>query len=84
MGAAKKWANFHKGSEIFASGVMQEGDVYRVEGGMRFPDGIFPKLITRRWCRSILAALSRTRAHNPSIEVTSYTPTGITFTVTWG
>ncbi|MEM6730369.1 MAG: hypothetical protein AAF658_02365, partial [Myxococcota bacterium] len=30
MGAAKKWANFHKGSEIFASGVMQEGDVYRV------------------------------------------------------
>ncbi|MEL6546319.1 MAG: hypothetical protein AAFQ82_16950 [Myxococcota bacterium] len=83
IGAGKKWGNFHRGSELVSGGVNKEGSLHVVSGHMSFPEHLFPELIVARWSRSILAALSTTRAQDPKIETTAYTSTIAHFRVTW-
>ncbi|MGC3998762.1 MAG: hypothetical protein QM767_15425 [Anaeromyxobacter sp.] len=63
--SSARWANFHRGSQLELEGIADDG----VRIGIRFPLGLYDRLLMRAFGQSFAAALELSRAHAPIVEV---------------
>ncbi|HEX7671686.1 MAG TPA: hypothetical protein VF395_18965, partial [Polyangiaceae bacterium] len=83
MGASKRWAAFHRGSELFP------GPVETVDGRtvtvtrLMFPDGLFSQVFLVGLEHAFLAAVTAARAKDPRVKLSAMEPGVATFTASW-
>lgn len=83
MGAAKRWATFHQGSELKPGPASKEGSRVTVQGILSHPGGLFPLLVLQTFARAFEAAVAATRALNPRATLEQSSDTETRYLLSW-
>lgn len=69
LGAAKRWAAFHDGSELFADRVVTGDERAETLSHLKYPKGLFPDVFLRGLEHAFMAALLASRARDPRAKL---------------
>jgi hypothetical protein len=78
MGSARRWHNFHRGSDLVV-----HGDKYRAELELRFPAQVYSPVFLLSLVAAFRAALHAARASGASVELVETTATRARYRAQW-
>jgi hypothetical protein len=73
-GATKRWATFHRGSELKASPITESGGRVHTAAVLRYPEGVFSRIFLKGLEQAFLAALSGARGKDARVELAGVRP----------
>jgi hypothetical protein len=76
LGATKRWAAFHAGSELTAERVVATGDRGQTLAHLRYPTGLFSPVFLLGLEQVFMAALLASRARDPQVKLGRVEDTG--------
>jgi hypothetical protein len=83
MGAAKRWAAFHRGSTLTPHPVTREGPKTIVKGTLSYPLNLYTPLLLQYIGQAFTAAFAAGHASGITTEIASTTPTEALFISSW-
>jgi hypothetical protein len=83
VGAAKRWAAFHRGSTLTSNPVSEANGRVRASARLDFPEGLFAKVSLEAFEHAFLAALAGSRAKGVEVKLANATPTTAEYRVSF-
>jgi hypothetical protein len=83
IGAARRWATFHQGSELTAGHVVRSDEGDETVARLRYPQGLFPIIFLEGLEHAFLAAISAARGKGARVKLGKVDLTEAEYRVTW-
>jgi hypothetical protein len=69
LGAARRWAAFHDGSELYADRLVTGSERAETSSHLKYPAGLFSEVFLRGLEQAFMAALLASRAREPRVRL---------------
>lgn len=83
LGATRRWATFHQGSELSTGPVGRQGDRGATVAHLRYPEGLFSRIFLLGLEQAFMAALNASRAKEPEVKLGAADVTHAEYRVSW-
>jgi hypothetical protein len=83
IGASKRWATFHKGSQLTAGPITESHGRVESTALLQYPVGLFPDLYLRGLTRAFLAALAGSRGKDVRVKLGNVKATSAEYQVSF-
>jgi hypothetical protein len=83
IGATRRWATFHLGSELTTGKLARQGNRETTLASLRFPSGLFARCFLVGLEQAFLAALAASRAKEPAVKLEDVGAERAEYLVSW-
>jgi hypothetical protein len=83
IGATRRWATFHIGSELTTGKLGRQGDRESTLAKLRYPSGLFARCFLEGLEQAFLAALVASRAREPDVKLQDVAAQQAEYLVSW-